>query len=95
MMMAMGCTACHGTNGDGPRTRMLVSSNITERSRTDPSGMVEPDGCCGPTDTDDQFAQAITQGIDAEGQLLAWPMPRWQMADQELNDLLTYLKTLQ
>lgn len=95
MMMATGCAACHGTNGQGLRTPMFVSPNVAYRNLTDPAGMLEPDGSRGPTYTEAQIKRAITQGIDAEGQPLAWPMPRWQMTDQEMNDLLAYLKTLQ
>jgi hypothetical protein len=34
------------------------------------------------------------QGIDPAGKPLAWPMPRWSMREDDLNDLVTFLKTL-
>lgn len=94
MMMRMSCAACHGADGHGLRTPMFVSPNITARNLTNPAGMVEPDGTRGPTYTDAQITRAITQGLDAEGRPLAWPMPRWHMTDRQLDDLLAYLKTL-
>jgi cytochrome c oxidase subunit 2 len=94
MMMRMSCANCHGVDGNGLRTPMFISPNITYRNLTDPAGMLEPDGTRGPTYTDALIRRAITQGIDAEGEPLAWPMPRWRMTNQELDDLLTYLKTL-
>lgn len=94
MMMRASCASCHGTAGQGLRTPMFTSPNITYQNLTDPRGMLEPNGSRGPTYTEEQIKRAITQGIDAEGQSLNWPMPRWQMTDQELNDLLAYLKTL-
>ncbi len=94
MMMSASCAGCHGVGGRGLRTPMFVSPNITYRNLTDPEGMLEPDGTRGPTYTADQIRRAVTQGIDAEGQSLAWPMPRWQLTDDEWNDLLAYLKTL-
>lgn len=94
MMMRMSCAGCHGVDGHGLRTMMFVSPNITYRNLTDPAGMLEPDGSRGPTYTDALIKRAVTQGSDAEGKPLAWPMPRWQLTDNEWNDLLAYLKTL-
>ncbi len=47
-----------------------------------------------PPYTDALIQRAITQGLDPAGEPLDWTMPRWQMADQGLNDLLAYPKTL-
>ena len=94
MMMATGCAACHGPDGRGQSTPMFTAPNITYANLTDPQGMLEPDGSRGPTYTDATIRRAITTGIDAEGKALAWPMPHWQLTDQELGDLLAYLKTL-
>ncbi len=94
MMMRASCASCHGEDGHGLRMPMFVGPNITYRNLTDPAGMLEPDGTRGPIYTDDLIRRAVTQGIDAEGKLLDWPMPRWQPTDREWNDLLAYLKTL-
>ena len=45
--------------------------------------------------TDALIRRAITKGIDPAGQPLDWTMPRWQMGQEDLEDLLAYLKTLQ
>jgi mono/diheme cytochrome c family protein len=94
MMMRLSCAQCHGWDGKGRRTPMFVSPNITYRNLTDPAGMVEPNGERGPTYTDTLIRRAVIDGIDAEGRPLAWPMPRWQLSDQEWAALLAYLKTL-
>ncbi len=94
MMMGASCANCHGANGRGLRAWMSVSPDITYRNLTDPAGMLEPDGERGMQYTDDLIRRAVTQGIDAEGKPLAWPMPRWQLTDAQWNDLLAYLKTL-
>ena len=94
MMMSASCASCHGANGRGLRTPMFVSPDITYRNLTDPAGMVEPEGGRGMRYTDDLIRRAVTQGIDAEGKQLAWPMPRWQLTDAQWDDLLAYLKTL-
>ena len=94
MMMATGCAACHGPDGRGRSTPMFTAPNITYANLTDPQGMLEPDGLRGPVYTDAALQRAITQGVDAEGKALAWPMPHWQLTDQQMTDLLAYLKTL-
>ena len=37
---------------------------------------------------------AITEGVEPDGEPLEWPMPRWSMSDQDLEDLVEFLKTL-
>ncbi len=94
MMMPLSCAGCHGVDGRGLQTPMFASPNITYRNLTNPAGMVEPDGMWGPRYSDDRIRRAVTEGIDAEGKPLAWPMPRWQLTDREWRDLLAYLETL-
>lgn len=94
MMMRMSCANCHGVNGHGLQTPMFISPNITYRNLTDPRGMLDPGGTLGGTYTDATLKRAITRGLDPEGKPLDWPMPRWQMTSQELNDVIAYLKTL-
>jgi len=40
------------------------------------------------------FKMAVVQGIHHEGKRLNSDMPRWQMSDDDLNDLIAYLKSL-
>ena len=47
-----------------------------------------------PPYTDETIKRAITQGVDPGGESLDWMMPRWRMTDEQLNDLIVYLKTL-
>ena len=94
-MMMSGCASCHGFDGHGRRMMMFTTPNITYSNLTDPSGMREPDGSRGPTYTDDLIRRAVVQGIDPDNQTLSTGMPRWQVTDQDWNDLLLFLKTLQ
>ena len=73
---------------------MFTSPDITYGNLTNHAGMLEPDGRRGPVFTEEQIKQAITRGVDPAGQPLAWPMPRWRLAEAELTDLLAYLKAL-
>ncbi|HJW76257.1 MAG TPA: hypothetical protein VJ787_11435 [Thermoleophilia bacterium] len=94
MMMRVGCAGCHGRDGRGLSTPMFRAPDITYANLTDPKGMLEADGVRGPTFTDADIRRAVTQGIDPEGDTLAWHMPRWQFTDVEWRNLLAYLKTL-
>lgn len=93
-MMRANCAQCHGDDGRGRRTMMFTTPNITYRNLTDPQGMLEPDGERGHTYTEATIKRAITQGLDAEGEPLDSRMPRWGMDEQDLGDLVDYLKTL-
>lgn len=40
------------------------------------------------------FARAVTEGLDPAGERLDPAMPRWTMSDEDLADLIAYLKRL-
>jgi hypothetical protein len=94
MMMRTGCASCHGTDGRGRSTGMFVSPDITYANLTDAAGMREPDGSRGHTFDDEAIRRAVTEGIDAEGEPVAWPMPQWRLSDGQWTALLDYVKTL-
>jgi mono/diheme cytochrome c family protein len=45
--------------------------------------------------SDETIKRAITQGVDPAGNPLSWVMPRWDMTDEQFNDLLDFIKTLE
>lgn len=84
----MACVSCHGPDGKGGTLRMMMTTvQVPDIRYTTLTQSV-------PAYTDETIKRAITQGIDEEGKPLNWPMPRWQMSDSQLNDLIAYLKTL-
>ena len=42
----------------------------------------------------DAFRNAVERGIHPDGEALSKNMPRWQMSDADLQDLMSYLKSL-
>jgi len=48
-----------------------------------------------PPYTEETVRQAITEGINPAGEPLDEEMPRWRMSQQDLNDLIEFLKTLE
>jgi cytochrome c oxidase subunit 2 len=95
MMNAVACVGCHGVDGRGGRIRMMnttvvipdIRYSVLTSSRTDSGTVV-----AGWTDAD--IARAIRDGVEPDGQHLQAPMPRWNMSDSDLTDLIDYLKEL-
>ncbi len=47
-----------------------------------------------PPYTDETIKIAIRGGIDPAGEEVDYIMPKWDMSDSDLDDLIEYLKTL-
>jgi cytochrome c oxidase subunit II len=103
-MMAggMACVDCHGEDGRGSTFSMMMGtyeapdirySTLTAEDHGGEEGEGEHDEH--PPYTDETIKRAITDGIDPGGEALEWPMPRWEMSESDLNDLLAFLKTLE
>jgi cytochrome c oxidase subunit II len=93
----VGCVACHGVHGHGGVPVMMGTAVPADIRYAVLTGKEHPPGeekMDHPPYTDALIQRAITQGLDPGGDPLDWTMPRWQMADQDLADLLAYLKTL-
>ncbi len=48
-----------------------------------------------PPYTEETLRKAITERIDPAGEPLDAVMPRWQMSERDLDDLVEFIKTLQ
>jgi cytochrome c oxidase subunit II len=90
-MMTQGrlvCVNCHGSEGHGGRVNFMMQSfdvpNIAWPELTADD----------PPYTEETLKRAITQGLDPAGDPLKYPMPRWQISDPDLNDLVSFIKTL-
>jgi len=91
-MYGGGCVNCHGTDGRGGIPIMMgniMSPDI--RYSTLSSGEHHMNHV--PYD-EEALKIAITEGIDSEGIPLDMNMPRWKMIDEDLDDLIGYLKDL-
>lgn len=88
MTGGLACVMCHQTDGHGGQV-VMVGQRFQAPNITWP-------GLLGfnPPYTDATVKRAITQGIDSGGSPLESPMPRWSMAVSDLDDLVSYLKTL-
>lgn len=84
-----GCAVCHGPNGKGGRVPMgrFTAPDIRYSRLTKPHDDE-------PALDDEGIKRAITEGEDSDGKELSGNMPRWDMSDEDLNDLIEYLKQL-
>ena len=91
MMHRIACVNCHGEDGKGGAVILMMGSievpDITWPELTGPHEHHEPF-------TEETIKQAITDGVEPNGEELDFFMPRWQMADEDLDDLIEYIKTL-
>jgi cytochrome c oxidase subunit 2 len=98
MMHRISCVDCHGPKGKGGTVYMMMRSfdvpNITWPELTgqehEEAGHEDH-----PPYTEETLKQAITQGLDPAGKPLDEFMPKWRMSSQDLDDLVTFIKTLQ
>ena len=104
MMMGsyLTCAACHGPYADGGRHTMhmqvMDAPSITYAALSgdhaeeggDKADMHDEHGEYGL----EQFRQAVIEGKHLDGEALDANMPRWQMSDEDLADLLAFLKSL-
>jgi cytochrome c oxidase subunit 2 len=90
-----GCANCHGPDGRGGRPVMMLNAIPADiRYESLISGRYDTSGEAGTPYTDELIIRAIRQGIDPDGEPLDLGMPRWQMSDKDVRDVVDYLKLL-
>ncbi len=108
MMMGgeLTCASCHGPDGRGGRHTMHMDAMDAPDIRWESLAghTEEPPGVEGDarahTDTTDTrydietFRLAVIEGLHLDGEPLDNDMPRWQMTDADLQDLVDYLQSL-
>ena len=97
MVTGGGCAACHGPDGRGRTVNAMMGSFETPDIRW--SALIASGGSHSSEEAhvafdETTFARALRDGVDPEGTRLDPPMPRWQVTDQEVQDLIVHLKTL-
>ncbi len=90
----MPCANCHGLDGRGKPEGGVVPSNLTWEALTKPYGVTRPGGRTHPPYTDRALELAITRGVDPAGNKLLNVMPHYQLSQEDLRDLVAYLKRL-
>lgn len=95
MMTAVGCVDCHGEDGRGGVLDMMFGFvEVSDIRYSALTSIRSEDGTMMPAWTDSDIARALRDGIEPGGQRLKAPMPRWDMTDAEMSDVIAYLKEL-
>jgi len=88
--IVLSCAGCHGADAHGKKNAIpafgpYVAPNITWEALTggDPATAYN----------EHSLATAIRTGIVPEGYRLHFPMPKWNLTDKQMKDLIAYLKT--
>lgn len=90
----MTCASCHGQDGRGRPEGGVEPSNITWQELTKPYGLTHAGGRKhGPYD-EKSVVLAVALGVDPAGNELSTVMPRYQLAREDAQALLAYLKRL-
>ena len=85
------CVSCHGVDGRGGVPIMMCNEIPPDIRWSSLTG--EKHGKHGKYN-ETTVKIAITKGIEPNGEELSYCMPRWEISDEDLNDLLDFLKEL-
>jgi len=91
MMMGgrLACVSCHGPDGRGGKHRMgmMMQSQVMDAKDIRWSVLQ-------PEYNPEKFRLAVVKGQDPDGSQLKPDMPRWNISNEDLADLIAFLKTL-
>ncbi len=90
----MPCAGCHGAGGNGRAEGGVVPSEITWSALTRARETESPLAHRRPAYDLASLRRVMRQGVDPAGHELGVTMPRYKISDQDLDDLIAYLKQL-
>jgi cytochrome c oxidase subunit 2 len=80
------CASCHGPDGRGGVHSMGMMQQMDAKD-------IRWKTLEGEFDSE-KFRLAVEEGKDPDGTLLSTDMPRWKMSDEDIPDLIAFLKTM-
>jgi ABC-type branched-subunit amino acid transport system substrate-binding protein len=89
------CAGCHGTRGEGKTEGGVTAGNLTWSHLTKVYGHDDEGGRKHPAFSEISFTRAVTSGLDPAGNKLVVAMPRYRMPQQDMADLIAYLKRIE
>lgn len=88
------CAGCHGARGEGKTEGGVTAGNLVWSNLTKAYGHTHDNGRKHGAFTETDFVRALTAGVDPSGNKLAVAMPAYRMPQQEMSDLIAYLKRI-
>jgi ABC-type branched-subunit amino acid transport system substrate-binding protein len=89
------CVGCHGDDGQGRPEGGVVPPDIRWSSLTAKFGHEHAYGRSHPAFDESTLGRAITHGLDSGDNALDTAMPRFQMSNADLQDLIAYIKRIE
>ncbi|HKO96295.1 MAG TPA: ABC transporter substrate-binding protein [Pyrinomonadaceae bacterium] len=89
------CAGCHGARGEGTTEGGVTAGNMTWSFLTKPYGHVDDGKRKHPAFSESSFVRTMTSGTDPAGNKLSVAMPTYQMPQQDMANLLAYLKRIE
>jgi len=86
------CVDCHGPDGRGGK--YVVAGAVAPTDIRYSTLTEEEEDMDHPPFTDATIKRAIVEGLDPGDHPLDLTMPRWDMSDRDLDDVISYLKQL-
>ncbi len=88
------CAQCHGASGAGAREAGATVPNVRWHRLTSAHGVSDSRGRRRPAYTEESFARALRDGVDPTGRAFSPAMPRYEIEDRDLADLISYLRVI-
>ncbi len=89
------CAGCHGEDGKGRPEGGVEPPDITWSALSSAQGHAHSYGRVHPAFDEDALGRAITRGVDAGENQLGAAMPRYQMSDADMQDLIAYIRKIE
>lgn len=89
------CAGCHGARGEGKTEGGVTAGTLTWSYLTKPYGHNDDGGRKHPAFSETSFTRMLTSGLDPAGNKLAVAMPTYRMPQQDMADLIAYLKRIE
>lgn len=92
---AMPCASCHGSDGLGRPEGGVIPLDVRWSELVKTYGHVHRDGRKHPAFDDEGLERSIIAGVDQANNPLDRSMPIYQMSQQDMDDLVAYIKVLE
>jgi ABC-type branched-subunit amino acid transport system substrate-binding protein len=91
----LSCAGCHGARAEGKTEGGVTAGNLTWSNLTKSYGHTHDNGRKHDAFSETSFIRALTGGVDPAGNKLAVAMPIYRMPQQDMADLIAYLKRVE
>jgi len=89
------CAGCHGARGEGKTEGGVTAGSMVWSHLTKPYGHTHDNGRKHAAFSEASLTRAITSGVDPAGNKLSVAMPIYRMPQQDMADLIAYLKRIE